>query len=111
MDFKLQEGEKIIKQGSANLSNIVNSKGGKLYLTNQRLIFIGHGMNIGNDAYAVNVESIMSARKSSTVSIFLLCIPVPNAIRVVTNNGVATKFTVSGRDKWIKAIGDVVKVV
>ncbi len=108
MDFKLQEGEKITMQGSANLSNIVNSKGGKLYLTNQRLVFIGHGKNIGNDAYVVNIESIMAVKKASTMSIFMLCIPIPNAIRVITNNGITTKFTVSDRKKWINAIGKVV---
>lgn len=108
MDFKLQEGENIIKKGGANLSNVLNAKGGKLYLTNQRLIFIGHGMNIGNDAYTVNLSDIMYAKKAPTINIMLLFIPVPNAIVIGTNNGKATKFTVTGRKKWLKEISNAV---
>lgn len=108
MDFKLQEGEKIIKEGWANISTVLNAKAGKLYLTNQRLLFIGHGINIGNDAYTVNLSDIMYVKKSATVSFWALFIPIPNAIVVATNSGNVTKFTVRGRKKWVKEISSAI---
>lgn len=65
MNTKLLENEKIIKQGSANYFNRGNgllfgqSAGGKLYLTNQRLLFEGHGFNVGREAVVVYVKDII----------------------------------------------------
>lgn len=109
MDIKLQEGEKIIKKGGANLSTILQGKGGHLYLTNQRLVFIGHGMNIGKDKFEIDLSDVQYVEKAPTVSLWLLFIPIPNAIKVGTNNGRITKFTVTNRKDWIEKINNTIK--
>lgn len=39
MKFALRAGERIIREGAANLQKNIETVGGKLYLTNQRLVF------------------------------------------------------------------------
>lgn len=103
MVFNTMEGEKVIKQGKANKTGLFQGQGGELILTNKRLVFLGHGMNVGNDAASANIEDIMSFGKAFTFIIWAP-IPVPNAIRVLTKQGKALKFTVYGRKKWIKEL-------
>lgn len=103
MNFKLLDGEKIIKEGKANKTNLVNAQGGKLYLTNKRLVFVGHGKNIGEGTMAINLPDVLTFGKASTLTIFCP-IPIPNAIKVVLSNGKKVKFTVYGRKKWLQEI-------
>jgi hypothetical protein len=42
MKTTLGDGEMIIKEGTANLQKNIETVGGKLYLTNQRLVFEAH---------------------------------------------------------------------
>lgn len=104
MTFNTMDGEKIIKQGKANKTSILQAQGGELVLTDKRLVFLGHGMNVGNDAANINLEDIVSYGKASTFLIWMP-IPIPNAIRIVTKQGSAIKFTVSGRKKWLNELG------
>ncbi|MTI66299.1 MAG: hypothetical protein FH753_06830 [Firmicutes bacterium] len=109
MNFKMLDGEKVIKEGKANRSNFINAQGGKLYLTNKRLVFVGHGKNIGEGTIAVELNEILTYGKAFTFSIFLP-IPIPNAMKVVTQKGKKYKFTVYGRKKWIKEINNKINV-
>lgn len=106
VNFKMQDEEKVIKQGKANRTNFFNSQGGELVLTNKRLVFVGHGKNIGEGTVSINIDEIMVYGKASTFVIFLP-LPIPNAFKVVTQQGKKFKFTVGGRKKWIKEISQV----
>ncbi|MHB9131511.1 MAG: hypothetical protein ACYDBB_10535 [Armatimonadota bacterium] len=53
MGLTLQTGEAILKQGKANKFSLFVSQGGELTLTDRRLVFTGHGVNIGNDQFSV----------------------------------------------------------
>ena len=46
MKTELNHNEKLVKKGGANLQKGVETVGGYLYLTNQRLIFEAHAINI-----------------------------------------------------------------
>lgn len=46
MKFALRDGERIIKEGAANLQKNIETVGDKLYLTNQRLVFEAHTLNV-----------------------------------------------------------------
>ncbi len=107
MNFRLQEGEKIIKQGKANRSRLLVVQGGELTMTNKRLVFVGHGMNAGEGTIAVNLEEIMTYGKAFTFSLWVP-IPIPNAFQVVLNNGSMYKFTVGGRGKWLSELKNVI---
>jgi hypothetical protein len=107
MNFKLLDGEKVIKQGKANRSTIINAQGGELTLTNKRLVFVGHGMNIGEGTVSINLEDILTFGKASTLVIFFP-LPVPNAFKVVTQQGKKYKFTVGGRKKWVAELSNAI---
>lgn len=107
MNFRMQEGEAIIKQGKANRARILAAQGGELTLTNKRLIFVSHGMNVGEGTISVNLDEVMTYGKAFTFSIFFP-IPIPNAFKVVLKNGSMYKFTVSGRSKWLGEVNSII---
>lgn len=101
--IRMNEGEVLIKEGKANRARFaLISQGGKLILTNQRLVFVGHGMNIGEGTISIKLADILRFKKS----VASLLIPIPNAIKVIDQNGKTHKFIVSGRGKWIRAISE-----
>lgn len=107
MNLRIFDGEKIIKEGSAGKTTLFNSQGGKLIVTSQRILFIGHGHNFGNDLLILKHEDILYYTKAFTFVIFFP-IPLPTAIRLVTKQGKKYKFNVYGRSEWIKAISRVI---
>ena len=103
MQTPLLENEKIIKEGFANLQKNLESVGGRLYLTNHRLIFEAHQLNIQGGTTEINLSNIQSIHKCWTK--FLDRVPVfPNALSLMTANGSEYRFTLYGRKKWSSAI-------
>ncbi|MDD5005059.1 MAG: hypothetical protein PHS93_00965 [Candidatus Omnitrophica bacterium] len=108
MQFKTIEGEAIVKEGKANKTNFFISQGGDLYLTNKRLVFIGHGVNIATSTLAVSLSEVLIIRKAFTWTILALLLPIPNAFKITLNNGKVYKFTVFKREDWISVIENAV---
>jgi hypothetical protein len=101
----LLPGETLIKDGAANLQRGLETVGGRLYLTNRRLIFESHGFNVQTGATIIPLESISGARKCWTK--FLNLIPLfPNSIAVSTNEGKEYRLVTFSRQAWINAIDD-----
>ena len=103
MDIKLLDGEQQIRQGKANTSTLIGGKGGNLILTNQRLIFLSHGLNLTQGGASIELKNIMSVSPAFTVSIFFP-IPIPNSIKIRTQDGKVHKFVVTKRQEWISQI-------
>jgi hypothetical protein len=96
-------GETPIKQGDANLQRGIETVGGQIYLTNQRLIFESHAFNVQTGATVVPLTDITGARKCWTK--FLNLVPLfPNSVAVTTNGGKEYRFVIFGRQEWIDAI-------
>ena len=104
MDLKMLKEEKILKEGGAGRTNYFNTQGGKLYFTNKRLVFIGHGFNFGDGSMSMNLEDILAIRKACTWTIYLIILPFPNAFRVVLKDGKNYKFSVFGRRDWLSKL-------
>ena len=126
-DF-LDSDEKIIMEGPANkyqtlLSDVANSlnisspvidkipvlgmsKGGKLILTNKKLVFFAHTLNLGSKYEEIPFSQI--ATSGDTLNIFC---PTPSMIKVVTNEGKTHQFVVTGKQKneWKEKISECVK--
>ena len=107
MDNLMKEEREIFK-GAANMqyqkgpaSVLGYNKGGHLTLTNQRLIFIAHAMNIGQKEYYIPLSEIKYAQNG-----FHILTPTPNMIKTECNNGEMYKFVVKGKEKetWKKLI-------
>jgi len=103
METELKQNEQIIKQGAANLQKGLETVGGKLYLTNQRLVFEAHKINIQGGITEINLSEIQSSEKCWTK--YLGYIPlIPNSLAVYTKEGKEYRFVLSGRGTWAAAI-------
>lgn len=103
MKTELKQNEQIIKQGAANLQKGLETVGGKLYLTNQRLVFEAHKINIQGGSTEINLSDIQSSEKCWTK--FLGFIPLmPNSLAVYVKAGKEYRFVLFGRGAWAAAI-------
>lgn len=103
MKIDLQSGEVILKEGSANLQKGWETVGGKLYLTNFRLIFKTHKLNIQSGITEIERSKIQNCKKCWTK--FLNLIPLaPNSLAVRTIDGEEYRFVLYKRKTWIKEI-------
>jgi hypothetical protein len=98
MSIKLEDGETIIKEGVANHFKGIESVGGNLYLTNLRLVFKSHGLNIQVHEVAYRLDNILSVRPRNSLGI------IPNGIAVTLADGHEEKFVVNGRQEWMNTI-------
>lgn len=103
MKVELKQGEQIIRKSLANLQKGIEAVGGRLYLTNQRLVFEAHKMNIQGGNTEINLSDVQSSKKCWTK--FLGFIPLmPTSVAVYTNTGKEYRFVVWRRRAWRKAI-------
>lgn len=103
-DQFLRPGERLLMEGPANMQQVAVlgfNKGGKLYLTDQRLVFLAHALNFGSKFDEIPLSDI-----AVTGGTFNLLVPTPNMIKVITKDKREYKFVVSGRQKegWKQAI-------
>jgi len=103
MKTALRQGEQVVKEGAANLQKVIESVGGRLCLTNRRLIFEAHRFNVQTGTTEVELSDIQSSRPCWALLLGL--VPVwPNALVVLTKQGSKYRFTVWGRHAWIAEI-------
>jgi hypothetical protein len=99
--FPLGETETIIKKGHASLHLEDSAFTGALYLTGERLVFVGYVMDITRKyVEIVPLEHIREVRGERTFFI------IPNALLVTTITGKILKIIVDPGDRnaWLKAI-------
>ena len=102
MKLHLNSGEQIVKDSQANLQRGLETVGGWLYLTNQRLVFESHGFNIQNEPTEIAISSIDSTQPVWTK--FLGFLPIfPNSLAVIAN-GTQYNFVLGNRTQWASAI-------
>lgn len=103
MKTDLRNGERVIKEGAANLQKNIETVGGRLYLTNQRVIFESHQFNVQDGTAEVDITNIQSAEPSWTK--FLGFLPIfPNSLSIYTKQGKEYRFVLFGRGAWAAAI-------
>ncbi|MEX2349833.1 MAG: GRAM domain-containing protein [Flavobacteriaceae bacterium] len=96
---ELKETENIIMEGGANLfRNKLIAVGGKLFLSNKRLIFNSHKYNFQMGETSIRIEKIekITLRKTGRI--------VDNGLRIETNDNLIFDFVVNDREKWVKKI-------
>lgn len=103
MKTELRQGEQVIKEGSANLQRNIETVGGKLYLTNQRLIFEAHKFNVQRGVTEVELSNIQALHPCWTRQWGLFPI-FPNSLAVYTKHGEEYRFVLFGRSAWVVAI-------
>lgn len=99
MNTPREPGEEIVKEGRANLQRGRETVGGRLYLTDRRLVFEAHKLNLQRAPEEVARDQIASVTKAWTR--FLGIIPLaPNTLAVATSDGRDLRFVLTGREEW-----------
>ena len=92
----LSEGEKIIFEEKANFfRNWWIATGGKLFLTNKRLIFNAHKYNFQTGETSIDLQKINSIKERKTARL------VDNGLRIKTTENTEFDFVVDQRNEWI----------
>jgi hypothetical protein len=102
MKFDLNIDEKLIRDGGANMQRGLEAVGGRLYLTNQRLVFESHKFNVQTGAAEIPLDRVTSVRPCWTK--FMGVLPLfPNSL-AVTVDQTEHRFVLFGRQQWAAAI-------
>tara|TARA_B100000963_G_scaffold56823_1_gene44856 strand:- start:1976 stop:2302 length:327 start_codon:yes stop_codon:yes gene_type:complete len=105
MKTKLNDFEELVKKGPGNLQKGVETVGGFLYLTNQRLIFEAHAINFQGGYTLIDLSNVESTEKCWTK--FLNVIPLmPNSLAVHTKSGEEYRFVLFRRSAWQEKINE-----
>ena len=100
---KLNDNEKIEIEGPANLYKGVEGVGGKMFLTNQRMIFKSHNYNIQTGQTNIpfmDIEDVIERK------LFLIA---DVGLRVKLKGRKKYDFVVNERNKWIEEINSKLK--
>jgi hypothetical protein len=92
------ESEELIEKSAANLMRGVEAVGGRMILTNQRVLFEAHKINVQAAPLAIPLSKIESVAPSRTLGI------VPNGITIRCYSGEEYRFVVWGRKRIISKI-------
>lgn len=100
--FRLQPGESLLKRGEGCMSVEDSTVLGTLFLTTQRLIFVGLTRRYLTSVAAVEIplEHIDTIKTGKTLKF------IANAIRLTTIRGGNFTFLVGDRDRWVSAISE-----
>ena len=105
MKTELNINEILIKKSGGNLQKGLETVGGHLYLTSQRLIFEAHAINIQGGNTLIDLSNIDSTEKCWTK--FLNVVPLmPNSLAVHTKSGEEYRFVLFGRGAWQAKINE-----
>lgn len=95
---ELAQNEYIEIEGPGNLFRGIEGVGGKLFLTNRKVIFKSHKINIQNGQTEIAYENITELIKRKTAKL------IDNGIRIKTNDGKEFNFVVNEREKWMEKL-------
>jgi hypothetical protein len=93
-------GEDVLHNGLANHWKGMESVGGKLYLTNRRLRFRSHALNVQVHDESYPLELITTVEPTRTLGL------IPNGLLVTLEDGRRERFVVHQRKAWVSAVAE-----
>jgi hypothetical protein len=102
LNTPLEAGETVVRESRANMQRGIESVGGHLYLTDKRLIFESHKLNVQRGASEIPLASVESVAPAWTR--FLGFIPLAKNSVAVGAGGAESRFVVPKRNEWVDAI-------
>jgi hypothetical protein len=102
---ELAPGESVLKSGRANLRRGAETVGGRLFLTDRRLIFEAHIFNAQRGGDQIQLSQIEEMEPSWT-RLFGVIPVAPGAVCVRMDGGSQHHLVVRGRRNWIQAVQD-----
>lgn len=98
--FELNDGEKLIADKAANAKKGFEYVGGRLAVTNERIVHVPHKMNIQSGMISITIPEIQFVTTYNQFGI------LPTGILLKTKSGDEYRFVVWGRMKLIHAINE-----
>lgn len=107
-ELELRQGERLLMQGAANKWQTVGSKGGNLFLTDQRIVFKAHALNFGSKFDEYELSDIQT--QGNTVNIKTTSNLISFNITFYTKSGEKLSFVVtrSQKNEWIRQITEAI---
>lgn len=106
--YQLGQDEIEVIDGFANKIGLFGGGGGKLVLTNRRLVFTNRRKN--EVKMEISLKDTLHAGVASSATIWSLALLITlflkNAIRVTLNGGASQRFVVSNKDRWVDLINE-----
>jgi hypothetical protein len=97
--FSLKENEQILKKGEAILHIEEEGLSGALYLTNERLVFVGFVLGASHQQErSVSLKQIRELTGGKTFFI------IPNVLNITSDADEHLKIVIQERDAWLAAI-------
>ena len=94
--IETEPDEHILFETPANHFKKIEGVGGKLYLTNKRLIFKSHKLNIQNHQLYIQLTDVSNVDRYKTLGL------VNNGLSITTIDNKIEKFVVEQVESWIK---------
>lgn len=102
MKIDLAPNEHLIREGAANLQRGIETVGGRLFLTDLRLVFSSHAFNVQTGPTEIPLSAVRSVQPCWTR--FLGVLPLaPNSLAVRTDQA-EHRFVLFDRSIWAQAI-------
>lgn len=107
-EIQLNAGETEIASAFANKTGFLMSGGGKLVLTNQRLLFCNRRKTKIHSAYRLADILYVGTARNLNLFAFLLIFPllVNSAVKVALKNGESTRFVVPDKAQWVALLNE-----
>lgn len=96
----IEKDETILFETAANHFKGIEAVGGKLFLTNKRLVFKSHNINFQNHELSVPLSDIELVGRYKTLGL------VNNGLSVTTSDNNVEKFVVEQIESWINQLRD-----
>lgn len=104
--FPVEASENILKKGLVNLEWDGESFSGALYLTTERLVFVGYLLDMTHK-YLKDVPLAHITGMTRGKSLFI----IPNVLNVCTIKDKTLKFVVSGSREWLVEINKQINLI
>ena len=102
--FSTGPGESIVFESPANHFKRIEGVGGRLYLTNKRLIFKSHKLNFQNHQLVIDLRDIKEVSRYKTLGM------VNNGLAITTANNKTEKFVVEEIETWVKHLSGEIRI-
>lgn len=102
--MNINEPERIYFDVMANLFRGMEGVGGKLKVTNKRLYFHAHAMNLQTGDTVILMDDIVAAKERNTMGL------VPNGMSIITRGGIEYKFVLWNRKEIINFINQQIQM-
>ena len=97
--FSMHDNEQIIKKDHANFDSNAEKLHGALYLTTERLVFVGYVMGMDRKyLMEMPLESLKEVSKARSLGL------IPNALVVKAATKESARFVLRRRNEWYQAL-------